>query len=311
MAAREMKKPKVVVVMPAYNAEKTVARTVADIPPGAADQIILVDDCSKDQTVPIAEKLGLTVIRHDENLGYGGNQKTCYAAALKEGADIVVMIHPDYQYDPRLVPYLTGLLKDDICDVVLGNRIRTRQEALQGGMPAYKYISNRFLTLLENFFMGQNLGEWHSGMRAYTRRVLETVPWERNSNDFVFDCEFLVQAAAFLGFASAIFPCRRVILKKRLRSTSASAFSMDWSRSKASSAIICTARIYGDPHSSTPDKKSFDPGPLGVTFSVGYFARFPLPGFRFKIYFWPHAGRDHHRSRHGAMDHSFVNTRRF
>src|SRR5258708_1652070 len=188
--------PKIIVVMPAYNAEKTVARTVADIPPGYVDNIILVDDFSKDQTVAVAETLGLTVIRHPNNRGYGGNQKTCYQSALDAGADIVVMIHPDYQYDARLVPYLTGLLKDDICDVVLGNRIRTRREALRGGMPAYKYIANRFLTMVENLFMGQNLGEWHSGMRAYTRRVLETLPWERNSNDFVFDCEFLVQASA-------------------------------------------------------------------------------------------------------------------
>jgi len=198
-------KPKVVVVMPAYNAGKTVARTVADIPPGSTDEIILVDDCSKDETVSIARSLGLKVVQHDKNKGYGGNQKTCYEAALAAGADIVVMIHPDYQYDARLVPYLTGLLKDGICDVVLGNRIRTRWEALNGGMPTYKYISNRFLTMVENFFMGQNLGEWHSGMRAYTRRVLETIPWQRNSDDFVFDCEFLVQAAAF-GFRLGDIP---------------------------------------------------------------------------------------------------------
>src|SRR5439155_3562923 len=131
-------------------------RTVADIPAGSVGQIILVDDCSKDQTVALARKLGLTVITHSQNLGYGGNQKTCYQAALAAGADFVVMIHPDYQYDARLVPYLTGLLKDNVCDVVLGNRIRTRQEALDGGMPTYKYISNRFLTILENFLMGQN-----------------------------------------------------------------------------------------------------------------------------------------------------------
>jgi len=198
-------KQKVVVVMPAYNAGKTVARTVADIPPGSADEIILVDDCSRDDTVSVARGLGLKVIQHDKNKGYGGNQKTCYETALACGADIVVMIHPDYQYDARLVPYLTGLLKDDICDVVLGNRIRTRWEALDGGMPAYKYISNRFLTMVENFFMGQNLGEWHSGLRAYSRRVLETIPWQRNSNDFVFDCEFLVQAAAF-GFRLGDIP---------------------------------------------------------------------------------------------------------
>jgi len=198
-------KPKVVVVMPAYNAGKTVARTVADIPPGSADEIILVDDCSRDDTVSVARSLGLKVIQHDKNKGYGGNQKTCYETALAAGADIVVMIHPDYQYDARLVPYMTGLLKDDICDVVLGNRIRTRREALDGGMPTYKYISNRMLTMIENFFMGQNLGEWHSGLRAYTRCVLETIPWQRNSDDFVFDCEFLVQAAAF-GFRLGDIP---------------------------------------------------------------------------------------------------------
>jgi glycosyltransferase involved in cell wall biosynthesis len=192
-----MANDKVIVVMPAYNAEKTVERTVSDIPKGTVDKIILVDDNSKDQTVAVAERLGLTVIRHKENKGYGGNQKTCYRAALEAGAGYVIMIHPDYQYDARLVPYLTGLLRDGICDVVLGNRIRTRQEALQGGMPAYKYLSNRFLTITENLLMRQNLGEWHSGMRAYNRRVLETIPWELNSDDFVFDCEFLVQAAAF------------------------------------------------------------------------------------------------------------------
>ena len=194
-----------VVVMPAYNAAKTLERTVADIPPGAVDLVILVDDCSRDDTVPLAESLGLHVIRHSVNTGYGGNQKTCYRAALDAGADVVVMIHPDYQYDSRLVPYLTGLLRDGVCDVVCGNRIRTRREALAGGMPIYKYIANRFLTVVENLLMGQNLGEWHSGMRAYTRRVLETIPWERNSNDFVFDCQFLVQAAAF-GFRLGDIP---------------------------------------------------------------------------------------------------------
>jgi glycosyltransferase involved in cell wall biosynthesis len=188
--------PKVIVVMPAYNAEKTVARTVGDIPPGSVDSIILVDDCSKDQTVKVAKDLGLTVIQHTQNKGYGGNQKTCYREALAQGADIVVMIHPDYQYDSRLVPYLTGIIKDGICDVVLGNRIRSRSEVRTGGMPPYKYIANRFLTIIENLAMGQNLGEWHSGMRAYSRHALETVPWDLNSDDFVFDCEFLVQAAA-------------------------------------------------------------------------------------------------------------------
>lgn len=182
--------------MPAYNAAQTIARTLADIPAGSVDEIILVDDCSTDDTVAVARAHGLRVIQHDTNKGYGGNQKTCYRAALDSGADIVVMIHPDYQYDSRLVPYLAGLLRDDICDVVCGNRIRTRREALDGGMPVYKYIANRGLTFIENLLMGQNLGEWHSGMRAYSRKVLETIPWEQNSDDFVFDCQFLVQAAA-------------------------------------------------------------------------------------------------------------------
>ena len=189
-------KSKVIVVMPAYNAEKTVAKTVRDIPAGSVDQIILVDDCSKDNTIAVARDLGLTVIPHEKNRGYGGNQKTCYEAALKAGADIVIMIHPDYQYDARLVPHLAGLIREGICDVMLGSRIRTRREALDGGMPPYKYFANRILTILENLSTGQNLGEWHSGMRAYSRKVLETLPWQNNSEDFVFDSQFLVQAAA-------------------------------------------------------------------------------------------------------------------
>ena len=191
--------------MPAYNAEKTLARTVADIPTGSIDGIILVDDSSQDQTVAVARKLGLRVIQHEHNTGYGGNQKTCYREALAAGADIIVMIHPDYQYDARLVPYLTGIIRDGICDVVLGNRIRTRQETLSGGMPFYKYLSNRFLTIIENLALGQNLGEWHSGLRAYSRKVLETIPWEKNSDDFVFDCQFLVQCAA-MGFRLGDIP---------------------------------------------------------------------------------------------------------
>ena len=183
--------------MPAYNAARTLERTIRDIPAGTAQEIILVDDCSTDGTFELAQRLGLTVVRHDRNKGYGGNQKTCYAEALKRGADIVVMIHPDYQYDARLTPVLTGLIANDVCDVVLGNRIRTRWEALDGGMPWWKYVANRVLTILENFWSGQNLGEWHSGMRAYSRKTLETLPWELNSDDFVFDQQFLYQAAAF------------------------------------------------------------------------------------------------------------------
>jgi glycosyltransferase involved in cell wall biosynthesis len=188
---------KVVVVMPAYNAASTLEATVRDIPEGSVDEIILVDDVSRDNTVEIARSLGLTVIEHERNRGYGGNQKTCYDEALKRGADVVIMIHPDYQYDSRLAPYIVGFLEAGICDVVLGNRIRTRREALQSGMPTYKYLSNRMLTIIENFLTGQNLGEWHSGYRAYTAEVLRTIPYHRNSEDFVFDSQFLVQAVHF------------------------------------------------------------------------------------------------------------------
>ena len=186
-----------IAVMPAYNAAATLRRTIGDIPEGSVDEIILVDDCSSDDTVPIARELGLTVIVHEQNLGYGGNQKTCYRQALAAGADYVVMIHPDYQYDSRVIPVAVEILRLGICDVVLGSRIRTRHEALAGGMPLYKYVANRLLTVVENVALGQNLGDFHSGFRAYRREVLETIPFERNSDDFVFDTQFLVQAVHF------------------------------------------------------------------------------------------------------------------
>jgi glycosyltransferase involved in cell wall biosynthesis len=188
---------RVVAVMPAYNAERTLAATLADMPPGCVDEIILVDDGSKDRTVEVARQMGLTVIAHPQNRGYGGNQKTCYREALARGADIVVMIHPDYQYDSRMIPHAVGFIELDICDVVLGSRIRSRAEALAGGMPKYKYLSNRFLTAVENLALGQNLGDFHSGFRVYRRSVLETIPFEANSDDFVFDTQFLVQAVRF------------------------------------------------------------------------------------------------------------------
>jgi glycosyltransferase involved in cell wall biosynthesis len=187
---------KVIAVMPAYNAERTLAATLADIPVGAVDEVILVDDGSKDRTVQVAREMGLTVIVHPENRGYGGNQKTCYRTALEHGADIVVMIHPDYQYDSRVMDAATKFIELDICDVVLGNRIRSRAEAFTGGMPAWKYFANRMLTIFENFALGQNLGDFHSGFRVYRREVLETIPFEKNSDDFVFDTQFLAQAVA-------------------------------------------------------------------------------------------------------------------
>jgi glycosyltransferase involved in cell wall biosynthesis len=186
--------PKIIVVMPAYNAESTLENTYKDIPEGSVDEVILTDDCSMDNTVALAEKLGITVLRHDRNKGYGGNQKTCYEYALDKGADIVIMIHPDYQYDPRVIPFAAGFIRNGICDVVLGSRIRTRSETLEGGMPVYKYISNRFLTFIENIVLGQNIGDFHTGFRAYKREVLETINYKNNSDDFIFDTEFLAQS---------------------------------------------------------------------------------------------------------------------
>ncbi|MBP3960591.1 glycosyltransferase family 2 protein [Gemmata sp. G18] len=199
------RKHKIIAVLPAYNAEKTLAATIADFPAGSVDEILLVDDGSKDNTVAIAREMGLTVIVHQKNTGYGGNQKTCYRYCLEQGADIVVMIHPDYQYDARVIPHACGMIELGICDVILGNRVRSRAEALKCGMPWWKYVSNRGLTAFENLMLGQNLGEFHSGFRVYRRNVLETLPFERNSDDFVFDTEFLVQAVHF-GFRLGDIP---------------------------------------------------------------------------------------------------------
>jgi len=188
---------KTIVVMPAYNAEKTLERTLNDIPKGSTDKVIVVDDCSSDGTVALSKKLGLKTIVHDKNLGYGGNQKTCYKAALEDGADIIIMLHPDYQYDAKLIPYMTGLILEGVCDVILGSRIRTRHEALKGGMPLYKYLMNRLLTLIQGSILGIAVSETHTGYRAYRRSVLETVPFERNSNDFVFDQQMIAQVIHF------------------------------------------------------------------------------------------------------------------
>jgi glycosyltransferase involved in cell wall biosynthesis len=185
---------KVVCIMPAYNAASTLEKTLQSIPAGCIDEFILTDDCSRDNTADIAERLGMTVFRHTVNGGYGANQKTCYDAALERNADVIVMIHPDYQYDGRITPAVVQLLATGTCDVILGSRIRTRKEVLEGGMPIYKYLSNRFLTGFENIMLGQNLGDFHSGYRAYVREVFETIDYHKNSNDFVFDTELLAQA---------------------------------------------------------------------------------------------------------------------
>src|SRR5215218_7935054 len=186
--------PKVVVVMPAYNAAQTLVRTYRDIPPGVVDHVILVDDLSRDDTVAVAELLKLQVVVHRQNLGYGGNQKTCYDTALAEGADVVVMLHPDYQYDATRIPELVAPILSGEADMVLGSRFLG--DPLAGGMPRWKYLSNRFLTLVENVGFELRLSEYHTGLRAYSRRLLETIPYRLNSNDFVFDQELIAQVVA-------------------------------------------------------------------------------------------------------------------
>ncbi len=196
---------KVVVVMPAYNAEKTLRDTYAEVPMDIVDEVILVDDASKDETSRVAKELGIRTILHTQNRGYGGNQKTCYEAALKSGADIIIMLHPDYQYTPKLISPMAYMLESGLYDVVLGSRILGGQ-ALAGGMPLYKYISNRFLTLVQNLLMGAKISEYHTGYRAFTRKVLESIPMEKNSDDFVFDNQMLSQIH-FLGFKIAEVTC--------------------------------------------------------------------------------------------------------
>ncbi len=198
-------RPKTIVVMPAYNAEKTLEYTYHSIPVGWVDEVILVDDASRDHTVSVAKGLGLITIRHPHNAGYGANQKTCYTQALNREAEIIVMLHPDGQYDPTIIPDMVKVIMCNQADVVLGSRLLMPGGALRGGMPLYKYVSNRFLTGFENLVLGQRLSEYHTGYRAYHRRVLEALPYLRNSNDFVFDSQFLFQAFAF-GFRVAEVP---------------------------------------------------------------------------------------------------------
>lgn len=183
---------KIAVVLPAYNAAKTLQKTYEEIPQEIVDDILLVDDKSSDETVSLARKLGIRTLVHEKNRGYGGNQKTCYKEALKHGADIVVMVHPDYQYTPGLIVALCGMIAYGTYDAALGSRVLA-QSAIRGGMPFYKYFFNRFLTLFQNIVMGQKLSEYHTGFRAFSRKVLETLPLEENSDDFVFDNEMIAQ----------------------------------------------------------------------------------------------------------------------
>ena len=184
---------KVVIVMPAYRASQTLERTYKEIPFDIVDEVILVDDYSPDDTADVAKRLGIQhVIRHDVNKGYGGNQKTCYTKALEIGADIVVMVHPDYQYTPKLIRAMVSIIGEDLYPVVFGSRILGKG-ALKGGMPMYKYIANRFLTFTQNLLIGQKLSEYHTGYRAFSKQVLETVPFKKCDDDFIFDNEMIAQ----------------------------------------------------------------------------------------------------------------------
>lgn len=204
-SANSISSKKLVVVMPAYNAEKTLRQTYEAIPHDLVHKVILVDDASRDGTARVARELGLQTIVHDQNKGYGGNQKTCYRAALDAGADIVVMLHPDYQYEPRLIEAMAAMIASGVYDVVLGSRILA-QSSIAGGMPIYKFISNRFLTFVQNLLIGQKLSEYHTGYRAFSRRTLESLLLDQNSDDFIFDNQMIVQIV-YEGFKIGEISC--------------------------------------------------------------------------------------------------------
>ena len=187
---------KIIVVMPAYNAENTLEKTYSEIPFDIVDDVILVDDASRDRTPELSRRMGIHTIIHEKTLGYGGNQKSCYRAALNLGADIVIMVHPDYQYTPKLVPAMASMIAYGEFDAVLASRI-LGTGAIEGGMPIYKYVANRFLTLFQNLMLGQKLSEYHTGFRAFTREILQCLPLDQNSNDFIFDNEMLAQIVWF------------------------------------------------------------------------------------------------------------------
>lgn len=197
MGNLSLNKKKIIVVMPAYNAAKTLADTYARIPKDIVDEVILVDDASSDKTVLIASKLNIYTIRHSSNLGYGGNQKSCYTEALKHGGDVIVMLHPDGQYEPQMIPHMIKPIINEGADLVLGSRMAIKGEALKGGMPRYKFIANKILTFIENIALGLRLSEYHTGYRAYSRRLLEIIPFMKNSNGFVFDSQIIIQARRF------------------------------------------------------------------------------------------------------------------
>ena len=195
----------IVVVMPAYHAAKTLQSTYDALPSDVVDHVVLVDDCSSDGTATLAEHLSIHTIRHESNIGYGGNQKTCYAEALKLGADVIVMVHPDYQYEPRLVTAMASLVASGVYDCAIGSRI-LGNTAIKGGMPKYKYVANRVLTLFQNILLNAKLSEYHTGYRAFSREAIESIPLEKNSNDFAFDNQMLTQLIGF-GFRIGEVSC--------------------------------------------------------------------------------------------------------
>ncbi|MEA1878719.1 MAG: glycosyltransferase family 2 protein [Bacteroidota bacterium] len=227
---------KLIIVLPAYNASETLERTYAEIPWDITDEVILVDDSSYDKTVDIARKLGIKhIVVHDQNKGYGGNQKSCYNKALELGADIVVMLHPDYQYTPKLIHSMAYLIANDVYPVVLGSRILGKG-ATKGGMPWWRYVSNRILTLIQNILMNQKLSEYHTGFRAYSAEVLRVIPFEKNSDDFVFDNQLLAQIF-YMGFQIAEITCPTRYHKE--------ASSINFMRSlKYGLGVLGTALIY-------------------------------------------------------------------
>lgn len=190
------KNKKIIVVFPAYNAEKTLEKTFKEIPKEIVDEVILVDDFSKDKTIEVSKKLKITTIAHDKNKGYGANQKTCYKAALKRGADIVIMVHPDYQYDPKIIPDMIKPIAEKKADVVLASRFLHHKSPLKCGMPFYKYLGNIFLTFVENLILRTNLSEFHTGYRAWSKEALKKIPFEKNSNNFVFDTQIIIQTVS-------------------------------------------------------------------------------------------------------------------
>ncbi len=241
---------RVVVVMPAYNAARTLERTVSEIPMDLVDEVVVTDDASDDATVSAAIRLGLRTLIHPRNRGYGGNQKTCYQEALRLGADIVVMLHPDYQYTPKLIPSMVGLLTDGPYDVVLGSRI-LGGGALRGGMPRYKYVANRFLTATQNLLSNAKLSEYHTGYRAFTREVLETLPLLENSDDFVFDNEMLAQIL-YAGFEIGEISCPTAYFEE--------ASSIDFWRSVqyGLGVLSVSARLFLERH-GLHESRIFDP----------------------------------------------------